>query len=109
MVSKSSMNWENQRGSSNVIDRLKPGDEVEFTIVSEQGSIDVSGTVRERAFEYVRIIVESPADHPDVTLVGNTEYSPALEVHQDYSWDFLGVAPFVDVSSDDFKAVIHPK
>ena len=70
-----------------MIDRLEEGDEVEFTIARDRGSTRVNGRVRERVGEYIRIVVQSPESHPNVTLVGNDEFAPALTVRRDYTWE----------------------
>lgn len=92
-----------------MIDRLEVGDEVKFPVASESGTTQVRGTVIQRAGRYIRIDVISPEDHPGVTLVGDDEFAPALTVRRAYTWELLGTAPLINVTSGNYKTVIHAK
>jgi hypothetical protein len=92
-----------------VIDRLEEGDDVEFTIVHDEGSTHVHGTVCQRAGRHIRVDVDEPGDLPGVTLVGDDEFAPALTVRRDYTWELLGTAALINVLSSDYKTVIHAR
>ncbi|WP_276281025.1 hypothetical protein [Halorussus caseinilyticus] len=92
-----------------MIDRLEAGDEVEFAITNDKTPTQICGVVRERADKYVRIVVKSPENHPNVTLVGDDEFSPALTIRRDYTWELLGTTSHLNVTCGEFKTVIHAK
>lgn len=93
-----------------MLGRLKEGDEVKLEYLDENmETTRIQGTVGDQAGNYIRITVDDPPNHRNVTLETGTEYGPGVTVCTDFDMDDLGYLCFVTVANDDYKTVIRAK
>lgn len=91
-----------------MIGRLQPGDEIELVCATDTDSYTIHGTITIHAHNYIRIDVDIPHGHPNITIETGTRYGPGITVCRDYTMEVLGTAPVINViTADGYSALIH--
>lgn len=93
-----------------MISRLQPGDSIEFAVSDGEKATHIEGIVRERDTykgNYIRVTVNSPSTHPNITLVVDDGVGTPITAYQDYKWDSIGHVVKITTVIEGFEATIQ--